>query len=176
MPLGLAFLAVVTPAITTGDCQSGGNIKRKQQPASGLRDHEHHGDDGESDAADGKQPDDVEPQRYVGAGSQRMLQLALALCTDDQQPDRKRPIAAAEQHVRPCGDIEQLRGEPAHTERAGGCAQRGAPPRQPGALRSHRRTPRLIEIGRRRRNWRRLVFGVSVLWTRRRLRLRHSGI
>ncbi len=57
--------------------------------ASGLRDHEHDGHDGKRDAADGEQPDGAELQRYVAAGSQRLLQLALALCADDQQPDRE---------------------------------------------------------------------------------------
>jgi hypothetical protein len=38
-----------------------------------------------------------------------MLQLALALCADDQEPDRERRVAAAEQNVRPCGDVEQFR-------------------------------------------------------------------
>ena len=56
---------------------------------SGLRDHEHDGHDGKRDAADGEQPDGAELQRYVAAGSQRLLQLALALCADDQQPDRE---------------------------------------------------------------------------------------
>src|SRR5262249_15312116 len=85
-----------------------------RKTASGLRDHEHDGHDGEGDAADGEQPDDAERERQVSAGSQRMLQLALALCADDQQPDRKSRVAAAEQNVRPWGDVEQVRGEPAH--------------------------------------------------------------
>ena len=59
-----------------------------RQP-SGLRDHEHDGHDGKRDAADGEQPDGAELQRYVAAGSQGVLQLALALCSDDQQPDRE---------------------------------------------------------------------------------------
>ena len=56
---------------------------------SGLRDHEHDGHDGKGDAADGEQPDDAEVQRDVAAGPQRLLQLALALRADDQQPDRE---------------------------------------------------------------------------------------
>jgi len=92
-----------------------------------------------------------------------MLQLALALRADEPQPDRERRVAAAEENVRPCGDAEQFRGEPAYSERPGAGAQRGAPPRQPGALRSHRRTPLLIEIGRRRQNWTQFVCGVGVL-------------
>ena len=92
-----------------------------------------------------------------------MLQLPLALCADDREPDRESRVAAAEQNVRPGGDVEELRGEPAHSERPGGGAQRGAPPRQPGALRSHRRAPLLIEIGRRRWNWTLFVCGIGVL-------------
>jgi Putative lumazine-binding len=49
-----------------------------RETASGLRDHEHDGHDGNRDAADGEQRDGAEPQRYVATGSQRMLQLALA--------------------------------------------------------------------------------------------------
>jgi hypothetical protein len=77
---------------------------------SDLRDHEHDGHNGERDAADREQHDRAEPQRCVAAGSQRLLQLALALCADDRQPDRKRRVAAAEHNVRPRGDFEQLRG------------------------------------------------------------------
>ena len=84
----------------------------------------------------------------MAAGSQRTLQLALALCADDREPDRESRVAAAEQDVRPRGDVEELRGEPTHSECAGGGAQCGAPPRQPGALRGHRRAPLLIELGR----------------------------
>ena len=54
-----------------------------EETASGLRDHEHDGHDGKRDAADGEHPDGAEPQRYVATGSQRTLQLALALCADD---------------------------------------------------------------------------------------------
>ena len=57
--------------------------------ASDLRDHEHDGHDGERDPADGEQPDGAEPQRCVPAGSQRTLELALALRADEQQPDRE---------------------------------------------------------------------------------------
>ena len=60
-----------------------------EETASGLRDHEHDGHDGKCDAADCEYPDGPEPQRYVATGSQRTLQLALALCADDQQPDRE---------------------------------------------------------------------------------------
>jgi hypothetical protein len=56
---------------------------RAEETASGLRDHEHDGHDRKRDAADGEQPDGAEPQRYVTTGSQRTLQLALALCADD---------------------------------------------------------------------------------------------
>ena len=54
-----------------------------EETASGLRDHEHDGHDGKCDAADCEQADGAEPQRHVATGSQRMLQLALALCADN---------------------------------------------------------------------------------------------
>jgi nucleotide-binding universal stress UspA family protein len=59
-----------------------------RQP-SGLCEHEHDGHDGKRDAADREQPDGAELQRDVAPGSQRLLQLALALCADDQQTDRE---------------------------------------------------------------------------------------
>ena len=68
---------------------------------------------------------------------------------DDQQSHRQRRVAAAQHDVWPCADCEQLRGEPPDAERADRGGQRGAPPRQPGALRGHRRAPRLIEVERR---------------------------
>jgi hypothetical protein len=37
MPLGLAFLAVVTAAITIGDCQSGGNVYSSGQVTSSVK-------------------------------------------------------------------------------------------------------------------------------------------
>ena len=52
----------------------------------------------------------------MATGSQGMLQLTLASCADDREPDRERRVAAAEQNVRPWGDVEQLRGEPADSE------------------------------------------------------------
>jgi hypothetical protein len=59
----------------------------------------------------------------VLAGPHRVLEFALALRTDDQQSDRQRRIAAAEQHVRPRGAGEQLRGKTAHGESTGARCQ-----------------------------------------------------
>src|SRR4029078_9663640 len=98
-----------------------------------------------------------------------MLQLVLGARADDQQPYRERRVAAAEDDVRPWGDVEQVRRESADRQGSGGSPERSAPPGQPGALRSHRRTPYLIEIGGRHRNPRRVVVGVGVLRTRLRL-------
>ena len=122
-------------------CAAPAGLARAQDRPSDLRDHEHDGHDGERDAADGEQPDGAEPQRCVAAGSQRLLQLALAVCADDRQPDRKRRVAAAEQNVRPRGDFEQLRGEAAHSER---------PAVAPSAVRHHASHVRSAAIDVRR--------------------------
>ena len=82
------------------------------------------------------------------AGSQRALQLTLAMCADDREPDRESRVAAAEHDVGQRGDVEKLRGEPADGERTRGGAERRAPPGEPRALRGHRRAPLLIELGR----------------------------
>ena len=104
---------------------------------SGLRDHEHDSHHGKRDSAHGEHCDGAEPQRCVATCSQRMLQLTLALRADDRERDRESRVAAAEQYIGPWGDVQQFRGEPAHCERPGRSAERGAPPGQPGALRSH---------------------------------------
>jgi len=131
--------------------------------ALALRDYEYDGQQGKRDSAYGEQGDGVEPKRRVCTGSQCVLQLLLASCADDRESDGESRVAAAEQDVRPSGDVEQFRGEPAHSECSGGGAQGGPPPGQPGPFRGHGGAPLLVEIGRRRRNWGRFLFVVGVL-------------
>ena len=95
------------------------------------------------------------------AGSQSMLELALAVSANNQQPDRETCIRATEQHVGPHGDVEQLWREPPYGERADRRGQRGAPPRQPRAFSSHRCAPRLIQL-----RWRHLAPGPLVCGAR----------
>src|SRR5262245_21773860 len=91
-PASIACLAATSPL---------GPAPTTATRMSGLRDHEDNGQVGKRDAADGEGADGAKAQGHVATGAQRVLEVALALCAREQQPDRQRCVTAAEHDVRP---------------------------------------------------------------------------